>query len=267
MQPQPSRSNPNFEARLLFVSAVAVVTVIAVCAMSVGLVTALKRGASAAPPAASRVVSASTPLKSTSGKVVYSDSFQNLADGWSTSINESSGTTFRYSPAGYQITATGFLIHVATAPFDTAFAQLSMSLTATQSSGTPADAGFGVACRRGQGQARVRYEMYVDGTKWYVLRYDGISSPKTFPFRLKEGSTPMPAGTTPITVAGVCATLDDGVSTRVMLFVDGVNVADLIDFAPAMPGSGWLAGLIVASTDKAPSMVTATRFEVRNLAA
>jgi len=141
-----------------------------------------------------------------------------------------------------------------------------MSITATQPAGSPANTGFGVVCRRGVGAARVQYEIYVGGSQWVVERRDGAISGAA-PFVIKEGSSPSAAGPAPMTIVGMCATLADGVSSRVAVFVNGTNVGDLVDTATALSGHGWLTGLIVVSSDKAPNTVTVTRFEERDLAA
>jgi len=260
IQAQGSTSSRSQERRLLLASAVAVVTVIVVCAMAVSLVIVTRR-----PAAAPRPVSQAPAFTPTRGKVVFSEHFHDPASNWGTSILEPSGTTFKITTSGYEIVATGFLIHTATSPYRQALQQVGMSLTAKQSADTPAEAGFGVTCRRGTGQSEVRYQLYVGGSSWVVLRRDGPSGPGVEPWVLKEGTSPSTAGPAPITVVGICATLADGVSTRVMMFVDGSRVADLTDTADALPGLGWLTGLVVVSSDKAPSRVTATEFDVRNL--
>lgn len=257
------RSQSALEARLLFIAAVAVVTLIGLCVMAVGVTAAVTRPPVRSGP--SKTVSESTPLKVSRGKILYTDSFH-TAGRWSTSPLEPPGTTFTYTPRGYEIVGTGFFVHTATPPYQIAIQQVSMSITATQPAGSPAYTGFGVVCRRGVGAARVQYEIYVGGSQWVVERRDG-SIPEGAPFVIKEGSSPAAAGPAPMTIVGICATLADGVSTRVAMFVNGAIVVDLIDTATALSGQGWLTGLIVVSSDKAPNMVTVTRFEERDVAA
>lgn len=248
----------------MFVSAVAVFTLTAVCAMAVGFVAA-KRGSSAGTGAAPLGVSASSTLESTGGKVVYSDNFHNAATGWPTTAEATGRATYSYSISGYQIVATGSLLHPAQSPYQTALQQMSISMTAQQSTDSPSDAGFGVVCRRGSG-GLFKYELYVVGAKWIVLRRDGRADPTNQPYVLKEGTSPSTAGPVPITLVGVCATLGDGVSTRLVLFVNGSTVVDLIDVSDPLPGDGWLSGLLAASSDKGRSTVTVTEFQERNLA-
>jgi hypothetical protein len=61
----------------------------------------------------------------------------------------------------------------------------------------------------------------------------------------------------------MCATLADGTRTRLVLFVEGEKIADMIDSA-TLPEGGWMGGLLVASGDT-PAVATATRYEERDL--
>ncbi len=249
-----------WEGRLLFISAVAIATLTAICAMAVGLEVAMTRSN---PPATARTVSESTVLTATRGKMVYSDNFR-FPKGWSHLIRDSSDVSWTYSSSGYEVNATGSFIWPRRAPYDAPLQQLSMTLTARESADTPRDAGFGVTCWRGAGEALMRYEIFVTGTQWWVLRRDAMA---TYPYILKEGSSPATAGPNPVTVVGMCATLADGVSTRIVMFVNGSSVADLTDLTTGLPSDGWRAGVVVASLDKAPSRVTMTKFIERNVAA
>lgn len=241
-------------------------TTIAICAMAVGLVAGVRR-ASAAGSAESLAVSASTALKSGRGKVVYSDNFRDSTRAWSPLMSSASGSSWTYSANGYEIVANGYLVHSRKAPYATALQQLSMSLTAKQSRDTPPDAGFGVVCWRGEGDAMIRYEMVVTGEKWWVMRRDGVAGLPSNSYLLKIGSSGALAGPIAISVIGVCATLADGVSTRIAMFINGSSVADLTDVPDGLPGHGWQTGIFVVSSTLAPSRVTFTDFEERNLAA
>jgi hypothetical protein len=253
----------RLEVRLMFVSAAAIFTLIAVCAMAVGFVAA-KRGSSAGTGAAPQEVSASSTLKATLGRVVYSDNFHDASTGWPTTAEATGRATYSYTVTGYQIVGTGLLLHPAQSPYQTVFQQMSISMTAQQSADSPSDAGFGVVCRRGSG-GLFKYELYVEGAKWIVLRRDGRADPTNQPYVLKEGTSPSAAGPVPITLVGVCATLADGVSTRLVLFVNGSSVVDLVDVSDPLPGDGWLSGMLAASSDKGRSTVTVTVFQERDL--
>ena len=254
------------ERRLMFVAAVAVVTAITLSSMALAVQVAAQWPHITRVRVASRVVTESSVLTASRGKVVFSDTFRDHRRyDFSTSPFESAGTSYTYTTNGLEIVATGFLIHVASPPYNTQVRQVGMSVSATQTADTPLGAGFGVQCRRGSGADAVRYQMYAAGSIWFVVRRDGLSGSQAFV--LKQGTPVAMPGPVSMTIVGVCATLADGLSTRVAMFVNGIAVADLVDTANALPGSGWLTGLIVASLDKAPSKVTATSYEVRNLSA
>src|ERR1700752_172082 len=96
-------------------------------------------------------------LTPTSGAVVFSDDFHDPNSGWSTGTL-ASGTTIGYSNGHYVIVAKGSLQHYANAPYKSPLDELEMSVTATQSPGAPAGAGFGVLCYTGTGVQQVTYQ-------------------------------------------------------------------------------------------------------------
>jgi hypothetical protein len=57
----------------------------------------------------------------------------------------------------------------------------------------------------------------------------------------------------------------DGLTTRLVFFIDGSKVADLTDTPQAALSPGWLADLVTAGSDSGPVTVTATHFEERDL--
>ena len=251
------------ERTLVFVSAVAVVTVATVSALGVGLAAAARHVGSGG---AVQKVTAATTLGSGRGKLVFSDDFSHSWSGWTTS-SESSGTTFAYSGGHYVVVAKGSFDHFARSPYLLNRQQMGISVTATQSSDAPEGAGFGASCRRGQSEAQTRYEflIHVGGT-WSIYRRDGVVNGDTSPYSLKLGSLPVSPGPRPVTVVAMCATLADNHTTRLAMFVNGSAVADIYDAAPALSDSGWLSGLVVASFEPTPSTVIVSRFEERDLA-
>ena len=50
-----------------------------------------------------------------------------------------------------------------------------------------------------------------------------------YPKGLQEGSIPINPGPARLTIEGVCATLDDGQTTRLILFLDGQKITDFTD--------------------------------------
>ena len=76
----------------------------------------------------------------------------------------------------------------------------------------------------------------------------------------------MKLGAAPLAVQGMCATLADLKTTRLTLFAGTLKIADISDTATSMPDAGWLTDLLVTSEALHASTVTATHFEVRDLA-
>jgi hypothetical protein len=124
-----------------------------------------------------------------------------------------------------------------------------------------------VSCWRGLDAAEIRYDFLITtGGDWEVDRRDG-GSPTDAPITLKQGSSSVTLGAAPVVIEGMCATLADAKTTRLLLFAGTEMLADLTDTAPALPDTGWLPDLLITSDQSRPSIVTATLFEVRDLAA
>lgn len=209
-------------------------------------------------------ITESTRLSARAGALVFADDFHDPKSGWNAAVLPS-GTSFGYALGGYVVTGKGTLHHFAESPFTDALSQLSTSMTATQTESAPAGAGFGVTCWRADGQDRVRYEFVVlaPGT-WYLERDGGTDTLTTRGVVMNKGLTQAAPGTSPLTIAGVCATLDSG-AVRLALFVNGRKVIDRLD-RPGGPGEyGWLSGLDVSSREAGDSSVMVTKFEVRDL--
>lgn len=240
------------------------VALLVVVSVAVGAVL-LGSGAPGPAPLASRLITASTTVTAQRGAVVFSDDFHNPSSGWSTQTLPS-GTTFSYTAAGYVIVAMGSVDHFADAPYQTPVQQMAISVTATQSTDSPIGAGYGVSCWRGTGAAELRYDFLVStGGDWKIDRRDG--GIPTAPQVLKQGKSDVRLGSTPLAVQGMCATLAELRTTRLVLFVGTQKLADILDTATAMPDAGWLPDLLVTSEALHSSTVTATHFEVRDLAA
>jgi len=176
------------------------------------------------------------------------------------------GTNFAYVGSRYAVFTNGTGHSLAFAPYHVGVPQMAASVTATQTVGAPTGAGFGVGCYRGTGASRIRYELLVTvpGT-WYVERShgDGLGVQPTI---LRRGTSAIVPGASPITVEGVCATLSDGRTTRLVLFANGQRLTDLTDAQAGLPGPGWLAALDVDSRKAVPTRVTATHFGIQNVA-
>ncbi len=264
-QPPPPPPPPALRSRVgPFVVVGAVVALLALVLVAVGVVLLGSGAPGLAPaPKTSEPVTASTTVAAQRGTVVFADDFHNASSGWSTETLPS-GTTFSYAASGYVIVAKGAVDHFANAPYETPVQQAAISVTATQSTDSPIGAGFGVSCWRGTGAAELRYDFLVStGGDWQVDRRDG--GIPTTPHILKQGKSAVTLGSAPLAVQGMCATLADLRTTRLVLFAGTLKLADIIDTATAMPDAGWLADILVTSEALHPSTVTATHFEVRDL--
>jgi hypothetical protein len=196
--------------------------------------------------------------------VVFSDDFHDSSSGWTTD-SLPSGTSFKYTPDGYVVVGKGTLDHFAGAPYSTPVAQVAISVKATQSADAPVAAGYGVSCWRGVDSAELRYDFIVSTAgDWTVDRRDG--GVLTRPLVLKQGTSSVVLGATPVTVEGMCATMPDQHGVRLLLFAGTQKIADFTDSATTLPDSGWQADLMLTSSAIHDSTVTVTHFEVRDLA-
>jgi hypothetical protein len=247
----------------LFIGVVSVVALLVVAAIAVGLVFVGSRAVKKSPPAVGPVL-ASTEVSSTRGKTVFSDDFLDAASGWTTDALPS-GTTFKYTPNGYVVVAKGTLDHFAGSPYKTPVQQVAISVTATQSGDAPAGVGYGVSCWRGIDTSELRYDFTVmAGGDWTVDRRDGGILTK--PLILKRGRSSATLGSTALAVEGLCATLADQHTIRLILFAGTQRVADITDRATTLADAGWQADLMVTSSAIQDSTVTVAHFEVRDLA-
>ena len=230
------------------------------------------RGATASPRAsstspASHPITVTTPLTAATGTVVFTDDFHNVHSGWDTT-SATSGITYAFANGAFVSAATAGFWFSEPSPYFEPLQQLSVGTTATLDIHTPPDAGFGVDCVRGTGSSQTTYQFTATAdSNWYVMRWTGPNSDTNFPTTLKQGTikgAPAP-GVIPVTLVGVCATMADGVTTRLALFIDGSKVADFTDTALAALSSGWVTDLVTAGSDSGPVTVTSTHFEQRDL--
>ena len=129
-----------------------------------------------------------------------------------------------------------------------------------------AKSGFGVACTRGSGESAITYEfLALVGGTWEILLRHGSSSTDPETGLLKQGSSSASPGSSSVTVEGMCATLADGRTTRLALFINNSVVADITDPTAGSTPAGWFTDFIMRSQAARPSTVTATHFEVRDI--
>ena len=197
-------------------------------------------------------VTASSALSPTSGVEVFSDDFTDPTSGWSTGADPK-GAVFAYAPDGYTVTSTVAAHWLAYAPYSDPAQQVNLNMTAHESAGAPTGAGFGLVCRRGpDSTSNVRYEFIVnESNRWFIERNQGavsMSSMSSTPTILDEGALPAKLGTQELEISGICATLADGQTTRLALFVGAQKVADITDVS-SVDSDGWLGGLISSGDD------------------
>jgi len=203
-------------------------------------------------------------LSAGSGIVVFTDDFHDPSSGWFAGTT-SSGTTYGYSGGAYAIDGHGFLTHYVLSPYSVPLPQASATTTATQTSDAPLGAGFGVVCQQGTGQQMISYWLYISvGAVFHVSVVKGPDGPNNLPLSIKRGTSGAGPGSIPVTVVGDCLTAADGKSTRLVLFANGVKVADVTDQS-TVPGFGWQMGILAPSQASRSSTVTYTRFEERDL--
>jgi hypothetical protein len=139
-------------------------------------------------------------------------------------------------------------------------------MRATESGDPTGRAGFGLLCIRGpRSDGLLRYEFTINGNgRWSIERNHGAVSMTSPPSVLDQGTAPQAAGATPTDLSAVCATLADGKTTRLALFIRGIQVADLTDVGP-LDGPGWLGGMISAGTTGQTSTAQARTFAENQL--
>jgi len=272
--PPPPPSGPlragNQNEGLIVIAVLAALLIVAVGSLGVLLLLITHRvpapTASASPKASPGPVTRTTQLTPSSGDVVFMDDFHNPATGWNT-VSGAADVTYAYSNGTYVVVAKGNYNYYSPAPYYLRPQQISASTTATLDAHAPSDAGFGIDCDRGAAESLVTYEFTADADgRWFVDKAIGDTA-STIPTTLVSGSlglAPAP-GTIPVTLAGICATQSDGQTARLVFFIDGKRVTDIVDYTATSSGRGWAADLVTSASDSGPVTVTVTRFELRDL--
>ena len=212
-------------------------------------------------------VVASTTLVADRGRVVFADDFKNMRSGWTTGTS-SDGTRTAYTDSGFVVVANKKTAdHVLHSPYAAALPQISVSVTATTGTSPKGSAPW-VGCSRGPSEKTIKYTFVVAvAGGWELMRRDTRPGAKVPATVLKRGVPPATPGLDPIIVEGMCATLADGKSTRLIFFVNGIEVADVTDKVADLPQVGWFGDMIIRGQKTATTTVTVTHFEVRNLIA
>jgi hypothetical protein len=223
-------------------------------------------GGQATAPSMAGGVTATSALTATGGVKLFSDDFTDPASGWD--VESMDLGSYAYGPDGYVI-STHTLVHLlALSPYYLSAQQIGLSIAAHESVGAPQTGGFGLLCNRGgDSVTQLRYEFVVNESgRWFIERNQGAlsSTPTGSAVILKEGTVLRPLGSKPLTMSGVCATLADGRTTRLALFLDGTQVADITDVA-ALDGQGWISGLLSVGGAGVPATTTVSTFSETSL--
>jgi hypothetical protein len=208
-------------------------------------------------------VTAKSTVRPTTGTVIFSDDFTDPTTGWNIGGHDDSDN--EYDSAGYTITVTKPWMVSTPSPYDGVVSQLSQSVTSSISASSEEGSSFGLACGRDfDAPSEMDYEFFVDREGgWYIQRRNKATDFSSNPHVLSEGAVPQRT-TKPITMVAVCASLADGKTTRLVLFIGGVEAADLTDRSPAET-SNWQGMLDTEGGDTKPTSVLITGYSESRL--
>lgn len=202
-----------------------------------------------------------------SGKVVYSDSLSDPSSGWQ-SLTLPSGSTIGYENGAYVINGQGDKSHYTRAPYHVGYPALGVAVSAAETSGDAVD-GFGVECDHG-GDSGNQYAFFLhsDG-RWGIDRYVPDASGVRQPLQVRSGSSSAFGGLNS-TVHVEAACINTGSSgtqatTRLLLTVDGRQLADTSDTVSDDGGTLWFGGVMTSTAADQPSVVQFSSFSLRNL--
>jgi hypothetical protein len=216
------------------------------------------------PPGSAGGLTATSPLNLAKSTPVFADDFTDPDSGWATGTDADS--TYAYTPAGYSMESHVSAHFLSYAPYDVPAPQVSMSITGTLVTGAALGSGIGVICHLGPDSAsQLRYEFVVSNAgKWFVERNQGDFSTSAEPTVLNEGITAVVPGENAITVSGVCATLADGTTTRLALFINGVKVVDMLNVA-TLDDAPWLGGILTTNGSDDPTTAIISEYDESTL--
>lgn len=202
-------------------------------------------------------ITAKTALHAVGGVPVYSTDFaqpDRIVAGWP--IGPQQNVDIELHPDGYAIVGSGRYVSLVDAPVDQSYNQIEVSARAKESTNPPPGAGFGVFC--GLGSTGYDFDVSANGT-WSIRRGD---APQFFEIRdtsIAIAHGPLTASlTSGVSIVGVCAQLPGSSNVRLAMFVDGAQVADLLDTQPT--GIGWRAGIVSTDADLSSSTTTFVSF-------
>lgn len=208
-------------------------------------------------------VTASSPVTAADGTTVFTDTFDDPQSGWLVAADADSSNA--YTSAGYRIRESGDYLVATPTPYEDGTSALSQSVTARLSTSSPFGSSMGLSCGKNFDQAdELDYQFSVtnDGG-WQIERLDNATDPHSPLQDLTEGALPQ-RGSLPLTVTAVCATLADQRTTRLVLFINDVEAADVTDRSPAGDGL-WRGMVLISAPGGGTTAMTVRRYSAARL--
>jgi hypothetical protein len=194
-----------------------------------------------------------------SGRIAYQSTFAPW-DGWQADFGD---PAFSVSfGGGYKVTGAKPIVMPILVPQDDPSQALSVLIAAKSypRSGT----GFGIECAAGGGGFPARYQLIVlPSGRWFIERREAGNPDGGV--LLTSQAAPLAASAT---AQFICATVSVNKGTgsnRLVAFIDGKRVADLMDVWSGLPAGGWQPRLLVEPIGTTPRSVTFTRCVVRHI--
>jgi hypothetical protein len=124
---------------------------------------------------------------------------------------------------------------------------------------------MGLSCGKNFNQAdELDYQFLVDNDGgWTIQRLDQATNLNSPSHELIAGAVPQ-HGPLPLTVTAVCATLADRRTTRLVLFINEVQAADVTDRSPAGDGL-WRGMVLISAPGGGTTAMTVRRYSAARL--
>lgn len=210
-------------------------------------------------------VTATSPVSLNDGAVVFSDDFDDPTSGWTFHDNATARTA--YTKHGFRLTLLKDYADVWPSPYQPVWPQISQTVVATTSAASPAEMTVGPGCERDWDKPdEIDYDFDVDRDGgWEIDRVSGLTT-SADPFtEVAEGAVVVQRGN-PVVLNAVCASLPGGRRTRLLLFVNGTEAADVTDVTPSS-ASGWGGMLVTGGGDDKPGTAYVTHYAESRLGA
>jgi hypothetical protein len=193
----------------------------------------------------------------TFGRVIYSANFSSPVPKW-----HQSGTSMQFKNGAYVITVASYGQHLIVGP-ELVRSQASITLTASISTGSPDDSGFGTFCLADYKEDAgfgVSFLIRRDGG-WTISDQAGNQPMET----LASGSVQNLDLSHETSVTATCDSLPKTRNMKLGLYINGELIAQLTELSPKLT-KPWLMGIDVIGNGTATTIVKAKSFVIRNLA-